>query len=129
MDWIVEKGTLPYRQAATLEGVAQGKPTKLIASEAGVSTTVINSALSTLATRMHLPRVKRELIVAEAIKRGLLRSTAALLVVCFISHAIADLSEFNARRSSTRLVTRTVRTVRVRGRDWDLPLDIDELAA
>lgn len=127
MEWTVKPGSLPYREAETLIGLANGQTSKEMARDAHVSPTTINQAVGSLAHRFRLHTTKRTLVVAEAIKRGFLQSTAALLVLAFTT-ALATDGDIDARRNSTRLNVRLTRTVRHQRRDIELPFDL-QLAA
>ncbi|MDP2505412.1 LuxR C-terminal-related transcriptional regulator [Oceanobacter sp. 3_MG-2023] len=122
-------GVLPYRQAQTLAGIANGLTNKEMAAEAGISTSVIKNAVNDLFFKFHLSKGKRSLLVAEAMRTGCL-TTKLLLVVClFVSAVQDDQTERVQRRSTSRLTVRTLRTVRSGRKEapyWSDLLVLDE---
>lgn len=104
MNWHITE-QLPARQASTLKGLCEGKTTKEMAKDAGVSSAVINDAVRALAHRLRLHTAKRALIVAEASARGWARTVIAVLLVAMIN----QLATSNApdMRPTPRPVART----------------------
>jgi|SRR5690554_4816062 len=107
MNWQITE-PLPRRQAATLLGLFEGKTTKEIAKEAGVSPAVINDAVCTLAHRLRLHSTKRALIVAQSAARGWVRASLSLVLVA-LTVQLCTSSIHDARPNS-----RTVRTTQTR---------------
>lgn len=116
-----------YRQAATLAGIANGKTSKEMASEAGVSPRVVDHAVDTLFFKFGLGRGRRAALVAEAIRQGAL-STMPLLMLVVVTlvalHPIADMNRVS-RRSTSRLTVRSVRTARSGSRIAHEWIDLD----
>lgn len=136
--WKVKQGSLPPRQAQTLEGIAKGMTDKEMAKQMGISPGAVHRYVDVLFYKLKLSTGKRALLVANAIQQGVLMHTAAMLLLAICVNTIAD-ADLDMRRSSTRLTTRVqTRNTRAarKGRDglWGaseigLEVDFDELAA
>lgn len=118
--WTVPKGALPYRQAQTLAGIAAGKTNKEMAAEAGVKPATIEQAVTTLFYRLRIVKGRRAVLVAEAIRTGLLQSVSLLLLVAITLQAATggDIERPTRRQSGIRTL-RIVKTGRKTGRCWD----------
>ena len=139
--WKVKQGSLPPRQAQTLEGIAKGMTDKEMAKQMGISPGAVHRYVDVLFYKLKLSTGKRALLVANAIQQGVLMHTAAMLLLAICVNTIAD-ADLDMRRSSTRLTTRVqARNTRAgrsnrSGRNglWgaselDLEVDFEELAA
>jgi DNA-binding CsgD family transcriptional regulator len=114
-------GALPYRQAATLSGIANGLTNKEIAAEAGISINVVKNSIDTLFFKFRLNRGKRSLLVAEAMRLGVLRAINFLLLVAVTACALnppTDIERPTRKPTSIRTL-RVVKTGRKTGRTWD----------
>ena len=109
MNWQIQE-KLPYRQAETLIGLLEGKTTKEIAKDAGVSPATVNDAVNTLAHRLRLHRIKRALIVAEALERGWVKASLSLVLVALTAQL------FSGSIPDARPNSRTARTSQSRTR-------------
>ena len=105
---------LPYRQAETLKGIAEGLSDKEMASRAGVARGVISQTVQTLYYKLHITRGRRGQLVAEAIRAGILTSTSVLMIICTLSlSATSDANtDTPTRPRPARLLrAKTTRTV------------------
>ncbi|MCH2040313.1 MAG: hypothetical protein MK185_06730 [Saccharospirillaceae bacterium] len=118
---------LPYRQAQVIEDMANGMTYDECAEHRGISRSVVNGTIQTLFYKFGLSRGNKAKLVAEAIRQGVLTSTAAMLVICVLVNMMAGIDGWQARRNSSRLNTRITRTVRLRGRDQLIEDDLQDI--
>lgn len=99
---------LPTQQARTLLFVAQGLPQKRIADEMGVKVGTVKKACSDLSFKFNTHTIRET--VHAAIKSGVLRYIACLVLICLVNLMNQDIerSYRNVRHN------RTVRTTRLR---------------
>ena len=118
---------LPYRQAQVIEDMANGMTYDECAEHRGISRSVVNSTIQSLFYKFGLGRGNKTKLVAEAIRRGVLTSTAFMLLICVLVNMMAGIDDWQARRNSTRLNTRISRTIRIRGREHLIDDDYQDI--
>lgn len=109
---------LPYRQAETLEGIAEGLSDKEMAFRAGVARGVISQTVQTLYYKLRITRGRRGQLVAEAIRQGVLTSTSLVLVVCLLASILNHTNDTEQQRNTNRLTVRALRIKPNRRQEW-----------
>ncbi len=120
--WVIRDTFFPEAQAHALLALAEGKSDKEIARERGISPDGAYNIFRRLRSKWGTK--KRSALVAEAIARGIISPLMVLICIASVLSGMVS-QDFEMRRTSNRLSTRTVASRMVRGKRESLDVDFE----